>query len=92
MLEQKGMTRAVDMFDRFQDSLHSHTAFSKCHRRKLRMTNMLERINLELKRRTRKIGALPNDRSLLRLAVSILMDIDEEWQTGRKYLNVEAME
>ena len=53
---------------------------------------MLERINLELKRRTRKIGELPNDRSLLRLAVSILMDIDEEWQTGRKYLNVEAME
>ena len=45
---------------------------------------MLERGNLGLKRRTRKIGALPNHRPLLRLAVSILIDIDEEWQTGRK--------
>ena len=53
---------------------------------------MLERINLELKRRTRKIGAFPGDRSLLRLAVSILMNLDEEWQTGRRYLNMEAME
>ncbi|MBX8641365.1 MAG: transposase [Thermoplasmata archaeon] len=80
------------MFDRFRDSLHSYSAFPKCQWRRLRTSNMLERINLELKRKTRKIGALPNDRSLLRLAVSILMDIDEEWQTGRKYLNVEAME
>ena len=39
--ERKGMARAVDMFDRFQDSLHSHAAFPKCHRRKLRTTNML---------------------------------------------------
>ena len=35
LLERKGMTRAVDMFHRFQDSLHSHGAFPKCHRRKL---------------------------------------------------------
>ena len=92
LLELKGMTRAVDMFDRFQDSLHSHSAFPKCQWRRLRTSNMLERINLELKRGTRKIGAFPNDRSLLRLAVSILMDMDEEWQTGRRHLNVEAME
>ncbi|MCL5677809.1 MAG: transposase [Candidatus Thermoplasmatota archaeon] len=92
LLELKGMTRAVDMFDRFQYSLHSHKAFSKCHRRELRTTNMLERINLELERRTREIGALPNDRPLPYLAVSILMDIDEEWQIGRTYVNVEAME
>ena len=91
LLERKGMTKAVDMFDRFQDSLHSYSAFPKQHWKKLRTSNMLERINLELKRRTRKIGALPNDRSLLRLAVSILMNIDEEWQTGRRYINMEAM-
>ena len=92
LLERKGMTKAVDMFDRFQDSLHSYSAFPKCQRRRPRTSNMLERINLELKRRTRKIGAFPNDRSLLRLAVSILMNIDEEWQTERRYLNLEAMQ
>ena len=58
--------------------------FPKGNRRRLRTTNRMERINLDVKRRTRKIGALLNDRPLLRLAVSILIDIDEEWQTGRK--------
>ena len=36
-------------------------------------------------------GAFPNDASLLRLTVSLLMDIDEEWITGRRYLDMEAM-
>ncbi len=92
LLEQKGMPKAVDMFDRFQDSLHSYSAFPKCQWRSLRTSNMLERINLELKRRTRKTGAFPGDRSLLRLAISILMNLDEEWQTGRRHLNTEAMQ
>jgi transposase-like protein len=48
---------------------------------------MLERLNKELKRRSRAIGAFPNDASLLRLAVTILMDINEEWITSRRYLS-----
>lgn len=43
---------------------------------------MPERINLELKRRTRTIGAFLNNKSLLRLAASILMNIAEKCQTG----------
>jgi putative transposase len=82
------MTKAIDMLDRLQDSLQSSAAFYRCLWRRLKTSNMIERVNLELKRRTRKIGALPNDRSLLRLAVSILKDINEEWQTGRRYLNM----
>lgn len=51
---------------------------------------MLERLNLEFKRRTKKIGAFPSEQSLLRLVVTIMMDINEEWITGRKYMNMEA--
>ena len=84
-----GLEKSADTLDRFHDSLFNYTAFpGQCWRR-LRTTNMLERINLELKRRTRKIGAFPSEQSLLRLAVSILMDINEEWLTGRKYLSLE---
>jgi transposase-like protein len=50
---------------------------------------MLERINKELKRRAKVVGAFPNDESLLRLAVSILIDINEEWITGKRYLSME---
>jgi transposase-like protein len=50
----------------------------------------LERLNLEFKRRTKKIGAFPSEQSLLRLVVAIMMNINEEWITGRKYMNLEA--
>ncbi|WP_201030041.1 transposase, partial [Kosmotoga sp. DU53] len=55
---------------------------------RIKTTNMLERINKELKRRTRVVGAFPNDAALLRLAVAILLDINEEWLLGRRYLNM----
>ena len=41
----------------------------------------------EIKRRTKKIGAFPSDDSAMRLAGSIIMDINEEYVTGRKYIN-----
>ncbi len=47
---------------------------------------MMERINKELKRRSKVVGAFPNEESLLRLVVSILIDINEEWITGNRYL------
>ena len=50
---------------------------------------MVERTNRELKRRTKVVGVFPNEESLLRLVGSILMDVNEEWVTGRKYLTME---
>ncbi|HIJ05931.1 MAG: Transposase, mutator type [Methanomicrobiales archaeon 53_19] len=50
---------------------------------------MMERMNKELKRRTKVAGVFPNDESLLRLIGAILMDINEEWVTGRRYLSDE---
>jgi putative transposase len=49
----------------------------------------VERVNRELKRRTKVVGVFPNEESLLRLVGSILMDINEEWVTGRRYLTME---
>jgi len=60
--------------------------------RKIYSTNGLERINAEIKRRIRKVGAFPNDRSALRLIVSIVMDVDEDWMTGRIYLHMQNTE
>jgi len=56
------------------------------HRRRLRTTNMLERLNRELKRRTRVATLFPNDASLLRLATAILIEVSEEWETGKRYV------
>lgn len=55
------------------------------HRRSIRTTNSLERINKEIRRRTRVVGVFPNENSCLRLISAILMEISEEWQIGKHY-------
>lgn len=60
------------------------------HRRRLRTTNMLERLNKEIHRRTRVATLFPNEASLLRLVSAVLIEVDEEWQTGKRYLNPET--
>ena len=56
------------------------------HRLRLRTNNGLERLNREIKRRTRVASIFPNEASLLRLATAVLMEIDDEWQTEKRYL------
>ncbi len=63
-------------------------AVPRSHRRRLRTSNMLERLNEELKRRTRVAGLFPNDASVLRLVSAVLMEISDEWETNRKYLTM----
>jgi putative transposase len=60
------------------------------YRQRLRTTNMLERVNKEVKRRTRVATLFPNEASLLRLVSAVLMEISEEWETDKKYLNLET--
>lgn len=63
-------------------------AFDPEHRLRLRTTNMLERLNKEIKRRTRVAGLFPNEASLLRLVSALLVETDEEWATGKTYLTM----
>jgi putative transposase len=60
------------------------------HRRKLRTTNGLERLNQEIKRRTRVATLFPNEASLLRLVSAVLSEISDEWETQRNYLTMET--
>ena len=56
------------------------------HRKRMRTTNMLERQNRELKRRTRVATLFPNEASLLRLVTAVLVELSDEWETGMRYL------
>lgn len=59
------------------------------HRQKLRTSNTAERVNQEIKRRTRVIRIFPNMKSLLRLVTAVLNDINDQWETSRQdYLNM----
>ena len=55
------------------------------HRRTIWTTNSLERINKEIRRRTRVVGVFPNEASCLRLVSALLMETSEEWQIGKHY-------
>lgn len=88
-LDQKGYSKSAETIERFSFDLWNYKAFPRQHWIKIRTTNGVERINKELKRRSRVAGAFSNDESLLRLAACIMMDINEEWITGRRYLSVE---
>jgi putative transposase len=61
-------------------------AFPKEMQLRLRTTNLNERINRELKRRTRVVSIFPNAASLERLTTAVLMEIDEDWQSAPRYL------
>jgi transposase-like protein len=58
------------------------------HQRLLRTSNMLERTNREIRRRTRVATLFPNEASCLRLVSAVLMEISEEWESGRVYLTM----
>ena len=88
-LDERGYSKSAETVELFRFDLWNYKAFPRTHWRKIRTTNVLERINKELKRRSRVAGAFPNDDSLLRLAVCIMMDINEEWITGNRYLSLE---
>jgi transposase-like protein len=64
-------------------------ALPPAHRRRLRTTNLLERVHKEIKRRTRVATLFPNEASLLRLVSAVLIEISEDWETGKLYLNMQ---
>lgn len=61
-------------------------SFPESHRRLIRTTNGLERVNKEVKRRTRVVGIFPNEESCLRLVSAVLMEISDDWETAKNYL------
>jgi transposase-like protein len=89
-LEGRGYSKSAGTIEHFQFSLWNYKSFPRNHWRRIRTTNGLERINKELKRRTRVVGAFPSDQSFMRLGASILIDINEEWMTTKKYLSMDT--
>lgn len=60
------------------------------HQKRMRTSNGIERLNKEIKRRTRVATLFPNEESLLRLVSAVLSEISEEWETGKVYLSMET--
>ena len=62
----------------------------EAHRRRMRTSNLMERLSKEIKRRTRVATLFPSEESLLRLVTAVVAEISEEWETGRTYLHMDT--
>jgi putative transposase len=80
--------KAIAILDEGFDDLTAVLSLPPYYRKRLRTTNGVERLNQEIRRRERVIRIFPNEASVIRLMGALLMEQDEKWQTGRKYLDL----
>ncbi len=73
-----------------EDSLQFYS-FQRIDGRKIFSTNMLERLNREIRRRTNVVGVFPNMDSYIRLVTSHLIEYSEDWSAGNAYINPEKI-
>ena len=75
-----------------QDDVCAFSTFPQAHWNKIWSTNPLERVNGEIKRRTRVVGIFPNDAAALRLITAVCVEQHDEWLVAeRRYLSEESM-
>ena len=83
--------KVADLLVAAEFALLTHFTVPETHRRQIRSTNPLERLNKEIKRRTAVVGIFPTRDSVIRLEGMILAEQDDEWQDGRRYFRPETM-
>ena len=83
--------KVADLLVAAEADLLTHFTIPESHRRQIRSTNPLERLNKEVNRRTAVVGIFPTRDSVIRLVGMILAEQDDEWQDGRRYFRPETM-
>ena len=87
----KRFPKAVECLENgLEDSLTFY-AFPKLDARKISSSNMIERLNREIRRRTSVVGIFPNEASYIRLVTTYLMEYAEDWSVSRAYLSQESI-
>jgi putative transposase len=89
---KKGNEKVANHLEEHIEECLSCLAFPESHRKRIRTTNGLERLNQEIKRRSRVVRIFPSRASCLRLVSALAIEQSEEWVTGRRYLDMGELE
>lgn len=83
--------RLANAMDSAEDDVLAYMTFHPDHWAKISSTNPLERLIGEIKRRTDVIGIFPNEAAIIRLAGALLLEQNDEWAVGRRYMSLETL-
>jgi transposase-like protein len=84
--------KAAEMLLEAKEDILVYKTFPEEHHRSIHSVNPLERLNREIRRRTRVVGVFPNRLSVYRLVGTLLVNMDEDWRAGRRYMGKEGIE
>ena len=79
------------LMDDSEHDVLAYITFPAQHRTKLHITNPLERLNKEVKRRADVVGIFPNEASITRLIGAVLLEQNDEWLLQCRYMQIEGM-
>ena len=79
------------LMDEARDDVLAYTAFPREHWPQISSTNPLERLNGEIKRRRDVVGIFPNDAAVVRLTGALMIEQNDEWVVGRRYMSLESL-
>jgi len=83
--------KVATLLEAAEEDLLAFYRFPAAHWPKLRFTNDIERVNKEIARRSDVVGIFPNDRAVIRLIGSLLIEQNDEWLLTRGYLSQESI-
>jgi len=84
--------KAATLLLEAEPDILAYKSFPKDHWRRIHSTNLLERLNKEIKRRTKVVGVFPDRPSVFRLVGTLLNEIDDDWRAPqRRYFSLNSM-
>jgi putative transposase len=83
--------KLAELMDAAREDVLAYMTFPREHWPQIASTNPLERLNGEIKRRSDVVGIFPNERALIRLVGALMLEQNDEWAVGRRYMSLESL-